>query len=109
MPESFTKEVVETMLRVQDAKPVGRFRPITFTLSNSMTQEGITAADCSKFSAQFALGSCSEFSATLQRALQTTAYFFEVDISVGRLDRLSWRAVIADALQWCGRKADSLR
>ena len=38
------------MLRVQDAKPDGRLRPIIFALSNPKTQEEITAADRFKFS-----------------------------------------------------------
>jgi malate dehydrogenase (oxaloacetate-decarboxylating)(NADP+) len=49
-PGSFTKEVVEAMVRVQEAKPDGGLRPIIFALSNPKTQAEITAADCYKFS-----------------------------------------------------------
>ena len=46
---TFTKEVVEAMVAVQEAKGAGG-RPIIFALSNPKTQAEITAADCYKFS-----------------------------------------------------------
>jgi len=48
-PGCFTKEVVEAMVAVQEAKGAGG-RPIIFALSNPKTQAEITAADCYKFS-----------------------------------------------------------
>merc|ERR1711957_1078144 len=46
-PNCFTKEVVEAMLEVQDAKPPGqRMRPVLFALSNPKSQAEITAKDC---------------------------------------------------------------
>jgi len=51
VPNCFTKEVVDAMLAVQDAKPeADRVRPIIFALSNPKTQAEITAEDCYKFS-----------------------------------------------------------
>ena len=46
---TFTKEVVEAMVAVQETKGAGG-RPIIFALSNPKTQAEITAADCYKFS-----------------------------------------------------------
>eukprot|EP00320_Phaeocystis_rex_P013857 CAMPEP_0119066370 /NCGR_PEP_ID=MMETSP1178-20130426/8932_1 /TAXON_ID=33656 /ORGANISM="unid sp, Strain CCMP2000" /LENGTH=685 /DNA_ID=CAMNT_0007047965 /DNA_START=40 /DNA_END=2097 /DNA_ORIENTATION=+ len=48
-PGCFTKEVVEAMVAVQEAKGAGG-RPIIFALSNPKTQAEITAADCYAFS-----------------------------------------------------------
>ena len=44
-PGCFTKEVVEAMVAVQEAKGAGG-RPIIFALSNPKTQAEITAAGC---------------------------------------------------------------
>jgi len=50
-PNCFTKEVVEAMLEVQDAKPPGqRLRPVMFALSNPKSQAEITAKDCYAYS-----------------------------------------------------------
>ena len=65
--------------------------------SRTCRRQGSSGCACSSLRAssfhgvtlttRVALGSCSEFSATLQRALLTTAHFLEVGVFVGCLDR----------------------
>jgi len=50
-PNCFSKEVVEAMLEVQDAKPKEeQLRPVFFALSNPKSQAEITAKNCYAFS-----------------------------------------------------------
>jgi len=67
VPNCFSREVVEAMLAVQDAKPEEeRLRPIVFALSNPKTQAEITAKDCYTFSKGRAIfGSGTRFDAEM--------------------------------------------
>jgi len=64
-PGCFTKEVVEAMVAVQDAKPESqKLRPVIFALSNPQSQAEITAKDCYAFSGGRAIfGSGTRFTA----------------------------------------------
>jgi len=66
-PNCFTKEVIQEMLGVQDAKPENeKMRPIVFALSNPITQAEITAHDAYAFSnGQVIFGSGTRFEAEM--------------------------------------------